>query len=80
MCSSSRGSHCLNDKLSYSLPAESRFKIYISALTQLNVDEHNRIPTADGRIIRRMVPGCQDQGDLGSGDHPPLVVGAPGRG
>lgn len=42
------GIHCLNDKLSYSLPAESRFKIYISALTQLNVDEHNRIPTADG--------------------------------
>ncbi len=35
------GIHCLNDRLSYSLPKESKFKIYISALTQLNVDEHN---------------------------------------
>ena len=41
--------------LSYSLPTESKFKIYISALTQINVDEHNRIPTTDGRLIRRMV-------------------------
>ena len=49
------GIHCLNDKLSYSLPKESKFKIYISALTQLNVDEHNRIATTDGRLIRRMV-------------------------
>ena len=56
------GIHCLNDKLSYSLPAESRFKIYISALTQLNVDEHNRIPTADGRIIRRMVRDARTRG------------------
>lgn len=48
------GIHCLNDKLSHSLPRESKFKIYISALTQLNVDEHNRIPTTDGRLIRRM--------------------------
>ena len=38
------GIHCLNDRLSYSLPRESKFKIYISALTQLNIDEHNRIP------------------------------------
>lgn len=37
----------LNDKLSYALPKESKFKIYISALTQLNIDEHNRIPTTD---------------------------------
>ena len=49
------GIHGLNDKLSYSLPIESKFKIYISALTQLNIDEHNRIPTTDGRLIRRMV-------------------------
>mgnify|MGYP000229272523 CR=1 FL=1 len=49
------GIHCLNDRLSYTLPADSKFKIYISALTQLNVDEHNRIPTTDGRLIRRMV-------------------------
>ena len=43
------GIHCLNDKLSYALPVENKFKIYISALTQLNADEHNRIPTTDGR-------------------------------
>ena len=49
------GIHGLNDKLSYALPAESKFKIYISALTQLNIDEHNRIPTTDGRLIRRIV-------------------------
>ena len=49
------GIHGLNDKLSYALPAESKFKIYISALTQLNIDEHNRIPTTDGRLIRRLV-------------------------
>ena len=42
------GIHGLNDKLSYALPKESKFKIYISALTQLNIDEHNRIPTTDG--------------------------------
>jgi len=49
------GIHGLNDALSYSLPKESKFKIYISALTQLNIDEHNRIPSTDGRLIRRMV-------------------------
>lgn len=49
------GIHCLNDRLSSSLPSESKFKIYISALTQLNIDEHNRIPTTDGRLIRRIV-------------------------
>ena len=56
------GIHCLNDKLSYALPAESKFKIYISALTQLNVDEHNRIPTTDGRLIRRMVRDARTRG------------------
>ncbi len=49
------GIHGLNDALSYTLPKDSKFKIYISALTQLNVDEHNRIPSTDGRLIRRMV-------------------------
>ena len=49
------GIHGLNEKLSYSLPRESKFRIYISALTQLNVDEHNRISTTDGRLIRRLV-------------------------
>lgn len=49
------GIHGLNDKLSYSLPKSSKLKIYISALTQLSIDEHNNLPTTDGRLIRRMV-------------------------
>ena len=56
------GIHCLNDKLSYSLPRESKFKIYISALTQINVDEHNRIATSDGRLIRRIVRDMRTRG------------------
>lgn len=56
------GIHGLNDRLSYSLPKESKFKIYISALTQLNIDEHNRIATTDGRLIRRMVRDARTRG------------------
>lgn len=56
------GIHGLNDALSYSLPRESKFKIYISALTQLNIDEHNRIPTTDGRLLRRMVRDARTRG------------------
>lgn len=56
------GIHGLNDKLSYTLPKESKFKIYISALTQLNIDEHNRISTTDGRLIRRMVRDARTRG------------------
>lgn len=56
------GIHGLNDKLSYALPRESKFKIYISALTQLNIDEHNRIPTTDGRLLRRIVRDARTRG------------------
>ena len=56
------GIHCLNDALTYQLPKENKFKIYISALTQLNVDEHNRIPTTDGRLLRRMVRDARTRG------------------
>lgn len=56
------GIHGLNDKLSYSLPKESKYKIYISALTTLNIDEHNRVPTTDGRLIRRMVRDYRTRG------------------
>lgn len=56
------GIHGLNDKLSYTLPKESKFKIYISALTQINIDEHNRISTTDGRLIRRMVRDARTRG------------------
>lgn len=49
------GIHGLNDRLTEDIPRENKYKIYISALTQLNVDQHNRIPTTDTRLIRRMV-------------------------
>ena len=56
------GIHGLNDKLSYTLPAESKFKIYISALTQLNIDEHNPLPTTDCRLLRRIVRDARTRG------------------
>lgn len=56
------GIHGLNDKMSYELPSESKFKIYISALTSMNIDEHNRIPTTDGRLLRRMVRDARTRG------------------
>jgi uridine kinase len=56
------GIHGLNDALSHSLPRDSKYKIYISALTQLNIDEHNRIPTTDGRLLRRMVRDARTRG------------------
>lgn len=56
------GIHGLNEKMSYALPAESKYKIYISALTALNVDEHNRIPTTDNRLLRRMVRDARTRG------------------
>ncbi len=56
------GIHGLNEKMSHSLPAESKFKIYISALTTLSVDAHNRIPTTDGRLLRRIVRDARTRG------------------
>jgi uridine kinase len=49
------GIHGLNDKLTPRIPSELKFKIYLSALTQLNLDDHNRIPTSDNRLVRRIV-------------------------
>jgi len=49
------GIHGLNEKLTAAIPRENKFKIYISALTSMNIDDHNRIPTTDTRIIRRIV-------------------------
>ena len=57
------GIHGLNDKMSYRLPTESKFKIYISALTCLNIDGHNRIPTTDGRLLRRIVRDARTRGN-----------------
>lgn len=56
------GIHGLNPKMSYSLPDESKYRIYISALTSINIDEHNRIPTTDGRLLRRMVRDARTRG------------------
>lgn len=56
------GIHGLNPKMSYTLPDESKYKIYISALTSINIDEHNRIPTTDGRLLRRMVRDARTRG------------------
>ena len=53
--------------MSYALPAESKYKIYISALTALNVDEHNRIATTDVRLLRRMVRDNRTRGTSASG-------------
>ncbi len=56
------GIHGLNGKMSYALPDESKFKIFISALTTINIDDHNRIPTTDGRLLRRMVRDYRTRG------------------
>lgn len=49
------GIHGLNEILTSSIKKENKFKVYISALTQLNLDNHNRIATSDVRRIRRIV-------------------------
>lgn len=56
------GIHGLNDRLSQLIPPEHKFKIYISALTQLNIDEHNPLSTTDERIIRRIVRDARTRG------------------
>ncbi len=56
------GIHALNNDLTYSVPKSKKFKIFISALTQLNIDDHNRIPTTDARLIRRIVRDNQFRG------------------
>ena len=61
------GIHGLNEKLTGTLPKESKYKIYISALTQLNIDAHNRIPTTDGRLIRRIVRDARTRGNSAQG-------------
>lgn len=61
------GIHGLNDKLTPLVPAEYKFKIYLSALTQLNLDDHNRIPTSDNRLIRRIVRDAQFRGKGAAG-------------
>lgn len=56
------GIHCLNDKLTNAIPKSKKYKIYISALTVLNIDYYNRISTTDTRLIRRIVRDNQFRG------------------
>lgn len=56
------GIHGLNPRIGHCLPNHAAFKIYINALTHLNLDEHNRIPTSDYRLIRRIVRDYQTRG------------------
>ncbi len=56
------GIHGLDPAMTYALPDESKYRIYISALTTINVDEHNRIPTTDARLLRRMVRDHRTRG------------------
>jgi uridine kinase len=56
------GIHGLNPKLVADLPPECYYRIYISALTQLNLDHHNRVPTTDSRLLRRIVRDARTRG------------------
>ena len=57
------GIHGLNPKASEDLPEKNKFKIYISCMTSLNIDEHNRIPSTDARLLRRMVRDARTRGN-----------------
>ena len=56
------GIHCLNDQFTRALPKESKYKIYISCLTTLNIDDHNRIPSTDARLLRRIERDARTRG------------------
>lgn len=57
------GIHALNPEVANEIPDKNKFKIYISALTQLNIDNHNRISTTDTRLLRRMVRDIKFRGN-----------------
>jgi len=61
------GIHGLNDRLTPGLPREQKFKIYVSALTQINLDDHNRVSTTDNRLLRRMVRDYNFRGHSAQG-------------
>jgi uridine kinase len=61
------GIHGLNDALTHTIERGTKFKVYISPLTQLNLDDHNRIPTSDNRLLRRMVRDSQFRGMQAAG-------------
>ncbi|MCL1992761.1 MAG: nucleoside kinase [Spirochaetes bacterium] len=61
------GIHALNEAISRDIEKAAKFKIYVSALTQLNLDEYNRIPTSDNRLLRRIVRDNQFRGKNAAG-------------
>lgn len=61
------GIHGLNPKLTPKVPEQYKFRIYLSALTQLNLDDHNRISTSDNRLIRRIVRDANFRGKPAEG-------------
>jgi uridine kinase len=61
------GIHGLNDELTHTIDRDTKFKVYVSPLTQLNLDDHNRIPTSDNRLLRRMVRDSQFRGMQAAG-------------
>lgn len=61
------GIHALNGKLTEFIPDEEKFRIYISPFTQLNIDMHNRVPTTDARMMRRMVRDHKYRGKSAAG-------------
>lgn len=56
------GIHALNEQLTWLIPSQQKFKVYVSALTQLNIDYSNRIPTTDSRLLRRIVRDSRTRG------------------
>ena len=56
------GIHCLNDQFTYALPKESKYRVYISCLTTLNIDDHNRIPSFNSRLLRRIERDARTRG------------------
>ena len=73
------GIHGLNPRLVAAIPPERLFRIYASALTQLNIDRYNRVSTTDNRLIRRIVRDARTRGYSGCRHHRPLGERAPGR-
>lgn len=61
------GIHGLNERLTSAVKRENKYKIYISALTQISIDDHNRIPTTDTRLIRRIVRDYRFRGQSALG-------------
>ena len=56
------GIHALNPKVLKEIPAKNKFKVYLSALTELNIDYHNRFPTTDNRLLRRIIRDNRTRG------------------